>query len=255
MCHGSARRSERTGAICGEDSVCSRCEGRHVEPSLRRRIRVLATDRTGATRPAGKAHAVEPGWRRDVRTTRLDIVTVSRERRGGTGGEAGSVRAGVAWACRLAAPSQRDRAVEDESRPIGVPEAVAAVDQDANGRRMDGLRPHRPALEGPIWRPIGGIDGARAKLGGERVHDRPEPSIERMISSLRCLLEGCPHRSAGVADQEQRSCAFGHQVPALPPEASAQDQSMWCERSLDLWVQAGHGGAARVAQLRPYTSS
>ena len=97
--------------------------------------------------------------------------------------QAGLVRTGGTGRWRRSRNCPVDRFGKCQRAPISVPETVDGMNEDAERRRGQPLRPHRPLLERHVGR-IGGIERRRPKHFCDGADDCLRPDIERIRSGM-----------------------------------------------------------------------
>ena len=119
-----------------------------MELHLCRGVGVASAHRAGKPRQAAACHAILARLGEHVAAATFVVVARAVEGPDRAGGEARLLQTAFT---RMGA-SREARQVEghrkEQGSPVGVPEPVARVDEDAQGRGMDRLRPGRPALRG-----------------------------------------------------------------------------------------------------------
>ncbi len=125
------------------------------------------------------------------------------------GFETGLFGARVAEMNRFPDPVERQFDIEQQRAAIGVPEPIFRMHEDAERRRAQSFRAHRPLLE-RLKRPVRWRNGTRSASCRNRADDLPAPCIERIGRHGRlCVapsLEMRPIACAGIADEDDRSC-------------------------------------------------
>lgn len=102
-------------------------------------------------------------------------------------------------------PGQPNFTIEQKRGPVGVPEPVSRVHQDAQRGGPQPFSTFRPLLEGKKGA-IRRKDSAGAHAGGDMFHDVARPRVERMVALRRLqapLPEMPPHVAADISDEKQ----------------------------------------------------
>src|SRR5690606_11105777 len=123
---------------------------------------------TGPPRPASEAEAVLAVWPCQMGGADRHVVVSGREGPDRAGGEAGPIRAGLAWARPVVPRRQRYLLRKGEGSAIGMPQAVVRMNQHADRGGMDRFGAPRPSLEREIGRAVEGEEGRDAQRGGRR---------------------------------------------------------------------------------------
>src|SRR5256885_1851039 len=143
--HTLTRRFHRCAASISDRLSFQECC--HVEFHRAGGIGVLSTDWTGSPGETAARSAVRPMWACHMHGAGCDGIVLRRDRAHRAGRETRLGGAVIAGMVADRHPGERDLAVEQQCRPIGVPEAECRMDQDAKGRGSKRFRPLGPSLE------------------------------------------------------------------------------------------------------------
>ena len=181
---------------------------------------------------AGSARrAVLPTHMRQTGLVRETIRRISVDR---TGFQTRFVDTCIAKVNHFASFPKRNLVLEQQRAAIGVPEPVLRMHENAERRRFQTLRPHRPLLERQIW-PVGRRHGARAEFLRHCADHFARPCIERIGNSPRLAFppaqEMRPRRSARLPHEQHGSGGSAGEtgrclLTACEIEAAAQDEAV-----------------------------
>jgi hypothetical protein len=178
-----------------------------MESSLRLRIAHLRRDRTGSAGGASSGEAIR-GTVREIAAACGGVVRTARGKSGDRASrKARSLTATVTRVRHASALREIQAFAQAKRSAIGVPQTPLRMNQQTEGRAVDGLRPQCPALKVQPRRSIERVEGDAIELDRNFVDNPLRPTVKRVrktVIRFRRRSEHRPLHAAGPAEQHDR---------------------------------------------------